>query len=121
MNIVVYCPDSLSRIGISLHLTDLGDYVILFAESERIVADLALQNDIGLVLLFDPENITSVVQLKDLLREKRRRLRVRILPSKRGILMEGWRDVVRDALKPPRIRNRSELRLHPRFKWKSES
>jgi hypothetical protein len=118
MTILIYCPGARVREAISRHLIEAGAHQLLFAESEKLVVSIALDNEIKLVLLHDPAHIRSMVDLKDFLRSKRRHMRVRILPSRYGLLLEGWRDVINDALKPIKARQPSELGTHPRFKWK---
>jgi hypothetical protein len=118
MNILVFCPDSLAREAISHHVIELGNYQLIFAESEKLTVSLALYNEIKLLLLFQPSQIRSLIDIKDFLRQKRRHMRVRILPDTAGALMPGWQEVVTSALKPVRKRKPRERLTHPRFKWK---
>ena len=118
MNVLIYCPDQRACAAICLHLVDVGNYQPLIAETEALVVAIALHNDIGLVLLYDPPRGRSLVDLKDFLREKRRLMRVRLLPDKQGALMPGWREVINDALKPLKKRKSRGRLNHPRFNWK---
>jgi hypothetical protein len=120
MNILIYCPTPKAREAVSRHLIDVGAFILLFAETEALVVSTALQNEIKLVVLYDPANIRSIIDLKDFLRSKRRHMRVRILPSHFGQLKEGWRDVINDGLKPIKPRKDNTVRIHPRFNWKPE-
>jgi len=99
-------------------LVDVGNYQILFAESEQLVVSLALANEIQLVLLFDPSCGQSLIDIKDFLRQRRRETCVRILPGKKGVLKSGWRGVISDALKPVKKPKSKTPRIHPRFSWK---
>jgi hypothetical protein len=117
-NILIHCPDPTVRIAIARHLIDTGSYRLLFAQSEKMTVSSVLNHDIELVLLFDPERLKSMTRLKDFIRKQRNRTRVKVLPSKKGLLTENWRDAVNDGLKPVRNRKRSNLSRHPRFQWK---
>jgi hypothetical protein len=108
------------RRAIARHLIDTGHFQMLIAESENLVVSVAMHNDVHLVLLFDPAHIGSTIDLKNFLRQKRPRMRIRILPSQAGALMPGWAKVIDDALKPVKRRKRSLLQNHPRFRWKPE-
>jgi hypothetical protein len=116
-HILIFCPDPLAREAISRHLIELGNYQLLFADTDRLVAQLALHNEIKLVILFDPSNTPTLLHLKDFLREKRKRMRIRLLPEEGGKLMGGWRRVIIDALKPVKPRQKPNPRLRQRFKW----
>jgi hypothetical protein len=119
MNIIIYTPATNPRILISRHLIDIGNYRLLYAEDEKEVVSLALDNEIQLTLLFDPPNIRSIIDLQNFLREKRRRMRVRILPSCDDSLREGWQKVINDALKPVPRAGSPAHRRHPRFRWRA--
>jgi hypothetical protein len=118
MNVLVYAPESLARQKIIRYLIDAGNYQALIAESQPLLVSLALHNDIKLVLLFDPANQQLLIDLKDFLREKRRRMRVCILPPKGARLKAGWEEVIVDVLKSTKPRQRAALGTHPRFRWK---
>jgi hypothetical protein len=117
MFVLIYAPDRLAREQICRHLIDAGNYQCLIAETMRLCVALALHNEILLTLLFEPHNSRAMIDLKDFLREKRRKMRVRILPDTNGVLMNGWRDVVTKSLRPVKSRQKSTWRAHPRFKW----
>jgi hypothetical protein len=117
MNILLYCPDPQEARKICEYIRQLESSQVLIALTESLVVDLALTNDIKLLLLFDPTSVGSMLDLQSYLRKKRRRMRVRILPSDSGHLMTGWQQVISDALVPSRPRERSS-RPHPRFQWK---
>ncbi len=115
-NILIHCPDPTVRIAIARHLIDTGSYRLLFVPSEKLTISSVLNNDIELVLLFDPSRLQSMTRLKDFIRKQRNQTRVKILSTKNGRLAANWRDAVNDGLKP--VRKRSNLSSHPRFQWK---
>jgi hypothetical protein len=117
-SILIYCPNPAARTALSRHFVDVGHYQRLYAKTARLVVSLALENEIHLVVLFDPAKSRSLAKLKDFLRERRNRMRVCVLPSRGGKLREGWQAILNDALKPARPRTRSALKKHPRFQWK---
>ena len=116
--ILIFCPNPTARTALSRHFLDAGHYQRLYAENFRLVVSLALNNEIYLVVLFDPSQAWLLTKLKDFLRKRCNRMRVCIPPSRGQNLREDWRDIVNDELKPLRQRNRSTLRSHPRFQWK---
>lgn len=117
-NVLIYCPDQEARAVIARHFIQIGHFQQLYAETEKLTLSLVLNNDIFLVVLCGRADNRSLAWMKDFIRQKRRRTRVRILPAKSGQLKESWREVINAALKPIRPRNRTMLRAHPRFAWK---
>jgi hypothetical protein len=118
MTIVIHCPDASARTAIARHLIDATNDRLFFAETERTVVSLVFHNEIDLVLLFDPQMPRGLTRLKDFIRHQRNRTRVKVLPSRNGLLTENWRHIVNDALKPLKRRKNTPLGPHPRFKWK---
>jgi hypothetical protein len=119
-NVLIYAPCRESRRSITRHFVDIGHYQLLFAESQQLVVAIALHNDIHLVVLFDPTNVRSIIDLKDFIRQKRRRMRVRILHAAGNQLAAGWEGAINDGLKPIKPRRKASRIVHPRFKWKPE-
>ncbi len=119
MDILIYCPAGDERFKITRYLITYYSHQLLFAENEQEVIDRVLEVGVNLLILFDPHHRASIIELKDFLRQKRRRLRVRILPSLNNKLRHPqWQAVIDDGLKPnPRVARR-EARKHPRFQWK---
>jgi len=123
MYIAIYCPDAIARAMICHHLIDAGDHIALISETEHLIVSLLLENKhIQICLLFDPNNALSLVELQQYLRQRRRNLRVRILPHKNGKLnLASWQKAINDALIPAKPRNSKIWRSHPRFKWRPSS
>lgn len=118
MNILVYSSDQRTREAIARHLVEVGNFQLFFAATGRLIAPIALQNDIHVTLLFDPSQTRILLELKDFLKTKRPKMRVRILSDAKGLLLPDWRLVVTAALAPPKQRQRRVTKVHPRFKWK---